>query len=420
MTGDQGGLRWWLRQGGAAIVEQGLASLGGLTLNVLLARWLSASHYGAFAASFAIYLFVFQVHHAVFAEPALVLSSREYGERSGAYFRALLALHVVATVPIGLAIAAVSIGWRSRWPAELGEALLGVALVVPVATARELFRRLCYARFRPELAAYGAAVQLTLQAAVLALLHRAGALSLLSAYATLAATSAVVVAAWAIALGLGRSAPSGGVTVSEVLRRHWAYAGFGAAGAPLQWVTGNAFYLLLPALAPSGLAAAGQLRAIQNLVQPMLQATGALVTVLLPDLAARGVTKSRLLRAIGLLGGTALAYGFCVAVAGDALFAVLYARPFDLPRALLWVMAAAPAVASVAAVLRAGALAAGLPRAPLVGSAIAALVTLALGVPLASRFGLLGIAWATAFALTAQALVLVRALRASGVGAEPR
>ena len=53
----------------------------------------------------------------------------------------------------------------------------------------------------------------------------------------------------------------------------------------INWVHGYIYYLILPIW--GGLAATGALKAIMNLVMPILQSDGALVTLLMPEFVRR-------------------------------------------------------------------------------------------------------------------------------------
>ena len=52
----------WGVRSGTSIIDQGLTSLAGLLISLLLARWLSAESYGAFAVIYATVLFLFGFH----------------------------------------------------------------------------------------------------------------------------------------------------------------------------------------------------------------------------------------------------------------------------------------------------------------------------------------------------------------------
>src|SRR5215475_4016688 len=56
-----------------SLADQAAAAAAGFGVNLLLARWLSASDYGIFAVVFAAYLFLSGFHNVLLLEPLSVL-----------------------------------------------------------------------------------------------------------------------------------------------------------------------------------------------------------------------------------------------------------------------------------------------------------------------------------------------------------
>ena len=67
---------------------------------------------------------------------------------------------------------------------------------------------------------------------------------------------------------------------SSIWQNHWQYGRWIGATGLVSWFNGYIYYFLLPIW--GGLAATGALKAILNLVMPILQSDAALVTLLTP------------------------------------------------------------------------------------------------------------------------------------------
>src|SRR5580704_9484209 len=73
-------MRLWGMRSGLSLVDQGLTSGAGFAVNILLARWMPAEVYGAFAVAFAAYLFVSGFHNVLVLEPLSVMGPSRHAE----------------------------------------------------------------------------------------------------------------------------------------------------------------------------------------------------------------------------------------------------------------------------------------------------------------------------------------------------
>src|SRR5262245_61670140 len=105
----------WIIRGGWALVDQGLFVFASVILNVLLARWLTAAEYGAFAVSYSLFLLLGTFHTALVTEPMLVFGAGKYANNSSAYLKVLFRAHFLLTFvgSILLAIAALVLKFKN-------------------------------------------------------------------------------------------------------------------------------------------------------------------------------------------------------------------------------------------------------------------------------------------------------------------
>ena len=91
------GWRSWVRKGTLAVLDQGLISGSNFLISILLARWMGAAQYGAYALAFSIFLLFLVSYQALVLEPMCVFGPAQYRECEPEYFGTLLRMHVVFT-----------------------------------------------------------------------------------------------------------------------------------------------------------------------------------------------------------------------------------------------------------------------------------------------------------------------------------
>jgi O-antigen/teichoic acid export membrane protein len=162
----------------------------------------------------------------------------------------------------------------------VAQALTGLAFAAPFILLMWLVRRAFYVNGQPQWSASGGLGYLVLMLVGIFELHQQQWLSVALALATMG-IAGLVVSLWLAAV-LRRRGPAGGpqLTASSVFVDHWEYGKWAAATTALSWVPGGISYLLLPAW--GGLEGSAALRAVMNLIMPMVHAFSAVSVLLLP------------------------------------------------------------------------------------------------------------------------------------------
>jgi O-antigen/teichoic acid export membrane protein len=180
-----------------------------------------------------------------------------------------------------------------------------------------------------------------------------------------------------------------------VARTHWEYGRWLAASLPVAWFSANIYYSVVPAR--HGLEAAGSLRAVMNLAMPALHGLAALSLLLVPMLARRLARDgtSAMLRAAetALAGYLAIAVGFLLLlfVGHRPILSLLYGGRYgSLDGVDLLLLGILPFGAALSGVAGSTLRALERPRAIFRAYAVASVVTLVGGFPLALRFGMRG------------------------------
>ncbi|HKU40258.1 MAG TPA: hypothetical protein VJR89_18990 [Polyangiales bacterium] len=404
----------WASRAGWAVLDYGLFALAGMVVNVLLARGLTQGAYGAYAVSFAVYMIVFVVHSALFAEPMLVLAAQRFREQTRAYLSILLRAHLLfslALVALAGVIAALDIG-----DPELRRALFCMALAAPFMNLVQLLRRVCYGLWSTRAAAIGALAYLLLLTAAMAALQALGSLGLATGYAALGGASALVAAGYW--LRTTRAADTAGAPqFREVVSAHLAFARYGVGTALLGWVPQNLWYVALPLVlrGPAELGPSGHLRALVNLVQPMLQVNGALSTLLVPTFTRKLASDPHATpwRIAAWMTGLSALYAPALVLLGPLANQLLYRGAYPSPALTWWTLGAVPACYALYSSLRAYSLAREQPELPLWATIHAALGSLTLGLGLCTWRALEGAALAMllGYGLSAASLATLLAQR---------
>ena len=271
----------WAMKGGLAILDQGVFAGSNFVISILLARWMAPEQYGSYAVAFAVFLFILNFHQALLLEPMLVFGSSIYRDCLRGYLKALLLVHSAMTlaiiVVVGIAAgAAFKMGQANGLPG----ALAGVAFAAPCVLLFWLIKRTFYLNLSPAPSAGAAVLYCALTMGGLAVVYRNGLLSPLTALLLMGFGSLASSAVLLVYLGLRLRSSQDAPGLLEIWGRHWRYGRWALGANAMMWIPINMFYPLLSRF--SGMAQAGELKALMNFASPMLQTCAALSSLMLP------------------------------------------------------------------------------------------------------------------------------------------
>ena len=341
-----------------AVADQTLFAMSNFVLNVVLGRWLTAEEYGAFATAYAVFLLVGTGHQALILEPMLVFGSGKYKAQRSSYLQVLLSAHwLFAACASGLTITA-GTALLFLQPGSLGPALVALGLCCPLILFQWLTRRMCYVTLEPQVAALAGLVYLLVQLAGAYVFFERGLLNSVSAIALMGASSTIAAVFLMWRLRIRWSLNGGAHLRQEVLVEHWGYGRWSLGASLLGWVPGNIYYLFLPAVI--GLAATGALKAMTNLIMPVLHTFLALSVLLIPVLVRLRDTPGLWLmarRALVLFMAGALIYWLMLGTFSREIVDLVYNGQYGEYSPLLWlvgvVCVTGAGVAAMGSVLRA-------------------------------------------------------------------
>lgn len=385
-------VRGWLGRGSAAVADQLLTSGANFALSILLARWVTAEDYGAYAVALAAFLLVATVFQGALLTPSLILGTTRYADRGPEYVAAMVRLHGklggLCAVLLGCAAAVYGLFTTQ---AELARCLAAMAVTAPAVLLWWLARSAWYLRLDPGPAAWGAfGYAVTLLGGVW-LLRWQGWLS--------GETGILAMGMAGLATGLWllwKLEPNwrGELTEAEVWRESWQFGKWEMGIALVAWLPASLCYPVTSAVLGQG--EAGGLRALQNFALPVTQASTSVLRLLQPHVSGRfgadGKAPARLIWGLtAAVFGAAGLYLALVWFLRGPLMAIAYGGRFGLAVDLLpWVVLVAVLSAgteSVAMGLRAMRGSRGI----LVAFLVAGAVYLLTGVPAARALGLRGV-----------------------------
>jgi O-antigen/teichoic acid export membrane protein len=274
----------WATRSSFAIIDQGVISGSNFVLGVILARKLVASEYGAYALAFSVFLLLSAVYHALMLEPMSVFGGSSYRPVLRRYLGLLLWLQVGIGPVSFLILAGIAVVLSSQYPGSpVTAALLGVSFAAPAVLLLWFARRALYLDYLSKFAALGAVLYTSVLFGLLKILYGSWRLSPLLAFVCMGAA-----ALFASILLLARVRPQFRTTqltdeLKQIIREHWRYGRWAIASALFIWIPWNMYYAIVTRF--SGLASAGELRALLNLAMPMTQTYAALSLLMLPRTA---------------------------------------------------------------------------------------------------------------------------------------
>ena len=400
-----------------AFADQGLYSVTNFLLTVFYASWLPLDTFGRYVVVWTLSLFIEAIQTSLIVDSLPAIMSR-YGRRSSHHRDRLdaagfwVVIAFSALTSLLLLVAAAFIGlWR---PVYVG-ALVALAVANPLQRLYLLCRRLAYIRDRQEVAAAMAAFYGLISVGGAYVLFRLDALSLPGVIALWAVGSLAGVI-MALAWGIGRPRATRLANVVWLSAEIWRSGRWLSGAAVATWISNWAIFPIVAAT--TGAGTAGIIRALQNLLTPIVQFNAALHLAVLPRVADKiadhGVQYGRWFarRATVVFAAIAAAYCAVILAAAPFILPVLYKKPEIAAGAyLLWPLAIAIVLEALRQASAISLLAKQHTRIVFVARWIALAVFVVSALVLGLLIGFQGILWGTvAASATGAAIVLATAL----------
>jgi O-antigen/teichoic acid export membrane protein len=376
------------------LADQGFSAGGMFLANVALARTESKEHYGAFALSYSIFMFLAGLHQAAVLEPYTVYGSGRYRSHLPEYSQLMLRGNLIAGVALSVLLLSACLLLRWFAPEMPLRSLLGLGLTVPIIFTGAFLRRGFYIRRLPAAAARMSMVFFT---TLVLLLWMAASAHVLDNFSVFAIVALSWIAAGAVSLGnldFSQRSDAFADTHPGYRHEHWHYARWVLATALVfQFLYQGYYWLVAGFLAVSEV---GELKAMYLLVAPVEQIVISMSFLILPALTARySASEMDSFLSLGKLYVSAVAavtllFAGAVRLLGARVMHTLYAGKYDGLAGLLSVLAWVPLLTCVGGAICDGIKAAERPRLVFYAFLVSAAATLAAGMPLVVYFGLRG------------------------------
>lgn len=401
----------WMQKGGLAILDQGLFAGSNFLANILLARWLEPAEYGVFAIAYAIFIFLGTFHTALLTEPMLIFGAGKYAEHFPQYLQLLLYGHwgVTGMMAVLVGIAALLCWWGNA--GALAHVLAALAFALPCILLQWLVRRAFYVRFQPQWSAVGGALYLVLMLAGMQGVYALHLLSPASTLVIMGMASLVVGLALTVLLRSQPGSPTPRLGLHTVLADHWRYGKWASMMTASTWASREIYSLFLPIWA--GLEGSAAVRALLNLVMPLLHTNAAITILLMPRcvqaLKAEGKAGlDRMLRLAFLLLATgAVLYWGVILMCRHTVLPWIYGGRYGAYTELLLLVGCLPLVEAAMNVLSAGLRAVERPDVVFWCNLVALSITLTAGLWLLATHGVAGAVMGRLVASLAAAVVLL-------------
>jgi O-antigen/teichoic acid export membrane protein len=336
----------WAKKGSFAVLDQGLFAGANFLTNILLARWMEPTQYGAFAIAHSVFLLLASFHAAVLTEPMLVFGPGKYAEKFKKYLGILFYGHCGITGAIAVILLVTAMVFRHLGSQDIAGALMGLSISAPFILLMSLARHAFYVRVQPQWAATGGGIYVALLLAGISGLYLGQWLS------PALALVAMGIASLAVSLWLStilrpqwRSVGSN-LAPAAVLRDHWGYGHWSASAVVLMWFPNNIYYVTVPIWV--GLDGAAALRVITTFVMPILNIFVGVSNLLFPVLARQvrlGNASTFYLtvrRVLKLLATASIVYFLLLLTLRGSLLNWLYGDKYQNVADLLLVMGLSP------------------------------------------------------------------------------
>lgn len=265
-----------------AVVDQLAFSGTNFIVSVLLARWMDYQAYGAFTYAYSLYLLLSTFHNALILEPFTILGSTQYRHSMRSYFQQITQLQLYGgVIPVGVSALLGGILWLAG-NQNVGQSLLGLAVALGAMLYFANVRRVWYVVRQIRYAVLATSVFSAVQLIAVYGLYYAGELTPFTAFAV------VGIAAF-VGAGAGRmtgkledvtQAPA---SLSHLAQEHWQYGKWVTLAGVFFWLTAQGYNILTGSIL--NLADTGGLKALQNLINPVVQLLTAFNLVFLPWIA---------------------------------------------------------------------------------------------------------------------------------------
>lgn len=390
---DLPGLSQWIRKAFWAVAEVGLFSFSNFSLNLLLARWLPPSSYGAFTIGFSIFILLGTFHLGLVSEPMLVFGADRKRHPLPEYLENVLFGHIGFVTVAAVLCFLLGLGLWFAGPSALYPTLFSLGFAVPCILLLSFMRTASYLHLATHFAAASGLLYLILMVAGAYAFQMWNWLSPVSAIGVMGVSS-LAAGLW-LAARLKQRLPRlrEGKAIYDVMSRHWQFGRWMIGYHLLLWFMTNIWYILLPVW--GGLVSSGAFRALVIFLIPPSFTLYALARLVIGALVrTRGTPKFLQIVRVMLVGYIVVStlYWVLLGKFGESLMIWLYGGQYREYHVILWLLGSIVALEAATSVLNVALQSLQRPDLVFRARLFSVVVVCVVGVPLALTFGIWGAA----------------------------
>ena len=378
---------------GLAVTDQLLFSGSNFIVSILLARWMSYDTYGTFSFTYSVFMLLASVHNSLLLEPYTVIGSSEHRFHLKTYAHRNAQLNLLWTAAVSGVSLVVAAAAFLAGHQMLGESLVGLSLAQGAILYFWYVRRKWYVNQKIGRYLIGTTVYLIAQLAFVWGLQQAALLTPLTAFLGVAAAALLASAAARLSSEESDVEPEP-VNLRNIIKENWTYGKWVLLASVLFWLTGQGYNVLTGSLLT--LSDTAGLKALQNLVNPIIQVLAAFNLVFLPWISRHhaenglGASNKYFLLYAFFVTLAALAYWIFLVVFSAPVFDLLYRGQYKEYIYLLPILAVIPIVSALSASWALGLRVLRQTRLLFWVDSVGAVFTITFGVLLVSQYGLGG------------------------------
>jgi O-antigen/teichoic acid export membrane protein len=322
-------------KGGITLLDQSLFAGTNFVVNILIARWLSPTEYGAFATAYAVFLLLASFHTAILTEPMMVFGAGKYNQHFERYLNILVTSGhwiVAGAISLVLGIAA-SIFWTLSFT-NLASAFTGLAVASPFILLWWTVRQSFYIGFRQHWALIGSLLNVIYLIIILSVLLHFSIVS--QGWLFTAMGMAGLSASLTLLLIRSLSRPDDGTELNlhTIAMDHWNYGSWNVLATGVYWASGHILMLFVPLVL--GLSSTAVIAAVVNLFRPLHLFMQSISLLVLPafsrQIQRESFTLSLRRQVVGLVAVSsclAFLYGMVLTAFSDTLLHLIYQGKYD-------------------------------------------------------------------------------------------
>lgn len=331
-----------------AIFDQGLYSGINFVLTILLARWMFADAFGVYSYVSTFYLLLFNFHSSLIVEPMSIFAHSRYKLEVNEYIRKTNNIHWFYTFAISLIILFIGL-FISLVSNNVGlvKAVIGLGFAQGMILVFLLSRRINYINKKIYLGIIQSLISAIVLISSISLLKYYNAIDPLNVFLVVGVSSLTPYLIFFKTYYAGHSAI---LNYRQIWTENWKYGKWLILSTIISWLAGNSYQVITANIMSFSDVAA--LKALQNLIAPILQVTSAIGIFFLPWLSEKYTEQGR----VGLVKGiwiytimtTSLTVGYMLIMwgASDFIYNSAYKGKYSetswlLPYLCLWPVIAA-------------------------------------------------------------------------------